>query len=275
MRDFNGRIGGHTVVDLRGKLPRAKGWEIGRRAATSSITWHWNGPSVAPHRQQDGGLLTQLVIDTRFQMKAGWGGTKNGADGLQYHFVVDSEGVVYQTRDMDAMLWHCGHAEGNGQGLAIHFPRGKRVDGVHEGLTLPQWNSARALTDALCTAYGLGRSRVLGHLEWKHMTECPGRTIMGQLEGYRGGRVAQPAPTEVPGLAVYELRATATVLVRQGPGRSFPVAGRLKPGTRIWVDVVKTGEAVDGNTDWVHMARVPNEQADLGFISGTIAQKVA
>src|SRR5438105_4643558 len=111
------------VIDIRDKLPRAS-WTIGTRAATTSLTWHYSGPPVPPMRQYGDGLIDQLIADARWQMRPGWGGTVGGADGLMYHLVIASDGAAYQARDLDALLWHCAHADGNAHGLALHFPLG-------------------------------------------------------------------------------------------------------------------------------------------------------
>jgi len=265
------------AIDWRDRIPRAS-WSIGTRVATTSITVHYNGPAVAPDRQFDGGLLVQLQADARFQMRAGWGGTKNGADGLMYHFCVAADGQVYQTRDVEALLWHCAHQDGNSRGLAIHLPLGGGQDATGR-----QWWAAEALIESLRARYGIPKNRVVGHLEWKHATLCPG-ALQPRVEAYRAHVApAPPEPTHAPGLRRFEVKREFTVpaRVRQAPrvtwpdGRQVEVAGRLKPGTLIYVDVVKTdGQPLDGEARWVHMARVPNEQADLGFLHWSVVTEL-
>lgn len=259
---------GLPIFDIRSRLPQA-GWSIGVRAATTSITWHYNGPAVAPERQSGAGLIAQLIADARHQMRAGWGGTINGAPQLMYHFVIDALGTIYLTADIFAILWHCAHADGNGQGLALHFPLG----GDQQPTAL-QLTTAIRLTDALRLRCSISRERVLGHLEWKHATACPGAHLMQSLRAYRGGQSPTVQPTPVPAnLRRFLLTCAGKANVRQGPGTSFPIAGTLKSGTVVYVDVTKlNGGPVDGNRTWVHMARVPHEQADLGFLSETLGR---
>lgn len=266
------------AIDLRAKLPRDS-WIIGRRARTTSITLHYNGPAVDGTRQSGAGLLDQLIADSNWQMRAGWGGTKNGAPHLMYHIVVCALGKIYLCCDLNEILWHCAHQDGNTNGLAVHFPIGGAQD-----VTSAQWRSGVWVVEALRADFNVPRSRVYGHLEWKHATACPGPRVMKRLNYYRLGQpVELPAPTVVPGLRRFQVLPTLAVpaRVRQAPrihlpdGSEVPVAGRLKPGTPIFVDVIKTdGEMVEGSPNWAHMARVPNEQADLGFIHTSLLKEL-
>jgi len=250
-----------NIKDLRTSLPHTN-WRIGWRDATTSITWHYNGPPVDPTRQRGQGLMAQLRADAIYQMRPGWGATPKGADGLMYHFAIASDGTIYQTRDLDALLWHCAHADGNGHGLALHLPLGG-----DQAPTDPQLDSLYQLTDALRKRYTIPITRVFGHQEWKHATLCPGPALMAALRTYRAGVKAVVIPTPIdPALRRWRVRDGITANVRQGPDTRYPVAGRLKAGTLVYVDATKKGQAIEGRDTWVHMARVPNEQADLGFL---------
>jgi hypothetical protein len=253
------------AIDIRAALPH-RDWQIGRRAATTSITWHWNGPAVPAGRQSGAGLIGQLIADSDWQMRPGWGGTVAGAPHLMYLLVFDALGRIYQTADEREILWHCAHQDGNGRGLALHLPIGEGQEP-----TLPQLAALVRATDLLRDHYRIPLARTVGHLEWKHATACPGPVLMAELERYRTGVPPLAPPTPTPaGLRRFQLRTdlTTNVNVRQGPGVNFPVAGRMKPGTILFVDVVKASEPLDAaHPLWVHMARVPNEQADLGFVA--------
>jgi len=254
------------VIDIRHLLPRAA-WSIGTREATTSATWHYNGPEVPQAHQSGDGLIAQLIADTKWQMRKGWGGTKNGADGLMYHLAIAADGTIYQTRDIDALLWHCAHADGNAHGLAFHFPLGG-----HQEPTPLQLASAFRVSDAARAHFDLPFSRIVGHLEWKHATACPGVSLMQHLAAYRAGRVPQITPT-IPQIGIRRFRIrpdlTLAARVRQGPGVGYDIAGRMKPGTILFINAVKETSDAD-NPRWVHMARVEHEQADLGFISETL-----
>lgn len=247
-----------NAIDIRDKLPRAS-WEIGRRAATTSITVHYNGPAVSPAHQSGDGLIAQLIVDAQWQMRPGGLGAPSGGDGLQYHLVIAADGRVYQARDLDALLWHCGHADGNTNGLAVHLPLGDSQ--------MPsdvQWQATLKTIEILRRTCTISIPRVLGHLEWKHATACPGPNIMQRIVAYRQGQSGIVTPTGGMGLSRYQVvEMDDTLNIREGRGVNYPIAlggtAKLKPGQVIWIDDVTGG--------WAHMALVPNEQADLGFVS--------
>lgn len=267
------------AIDISHLLPHDN-WIIGERESTTSLTWHYNGPEVPSDRQHGEGLIDQLRADAEWQMRPGWGGTKDGAPHLMYHIAIDALGTIYvTTANIQEILWHCAHQEGNGRGIALHYPLGGKQEP-----TTAQLAAGIRVSDAIRARYKLDMRRVFGHLEWKHATACPGTSLMRHLAAYRDGRTPVIVPTPVPaGMRLFKIKPDlgANAQVRQAPrkhwpdGREVPVAGRLKPGTIIFVDVVKSdGEAIAGDTRWVHMARVPHEQADLGFLSMTLLQEV-
>lgn len=249
---------GFDHIDIRDQLPR-RDWRIGARASTTSITWHYNGPAVASERQYGAGLIAQLAADAAWQMRPGWGGTVNGAPHLMYHLVIASDGRVYQTADLAEILWHCAHQDGNSAGLALHFPLGEG-----QQPSTAQMISAIRVSEALRARYAIPLNRTLGHLEWKHATACPGPNLMTHLIEYRSHLAPRVVATPTTaGLRRFQLTCATKANVRQGPGTSYPIAGTLKSGTILFIDVEKPG-------GWLHMAKVEHEQADLGFISETL-----
>lgn len=270
---------GLPIVDWRRKIPRAQ-WEIGRRSIATSQTWHYNGPAVAEHRRAGEQLLQQLINDAAWQMRPGWGGTVHGADGLMYHYAVDAEGVIYQLRDYNARLWHCAHADGNANGLALHVPIG--ADQVP---TIPQLASLVALTQAICTRESIPWSRVYGHLEWKHLTACPGPHLMRALQVERNGGSRPPVePTLAPGIWQARIKHNLTLgaRFRTAPNLAADVAGKFKAGTEIYcepgyvqgdgVDPATYVADVDGDRRWVKLAHVAHQQAPLGYLSRTLLE---
>lgn len=265
---------GFDHIDIRGELPHAS-WSIGQRQATTSLTWHYNGPAVPEERQYGAGLLAQLRSDAAWQMRPGWGGTINGAPSLMYHLVIARDGRVYQTADIQAILWHCAHQDGNSQGLALHFPIG-----AGQQPSQAQMISAIRVSEALRARYGIPLNRTLGHVEWKHATACPGQSLMAHLIAYRSHLTPHVVATPTPaGLRRFRLTCAGKANVRQAPrtrwtdGSPVAIAGTLKSDTIVYVDVVKTdGERIGpkANPNWIHMAKVEHEQADLGFISETL-----
>lgn len=255
------------AIDIQQQLPHAN-WQIGTRRATTSITWHYNGPPVAAERQSGAGLLEQLKGDAKWQMRAGWGGTLAGAPGLMYHLVVAADGQVYQTAPISAILWHCAHQDGNSRGLAVHLPLGGA-----QAPTPVQLAKLIALTEALRARYRIPLDRVLGHLEWRHLTACPGEVLMSHLRDYRAHSVPTVAPTPTPaGLRRWKVRADLQLpaRVRVSPSTEGLITGRFKPGSELYIDREVFGGSVDGNRTWLRLAYVPNEQAALGYISATL-----
>lgn len=269
---------GHVIDleyrDIRDGLPR-KTWEIGRRIETKYLVIHFNGPKVAAARQRGTGVLEQLKIDCDWQMAPGWSGVASGADGLQYHAVIDQDGIIYQTRDWDAMLWHCGHRDGNEKGISIHLLVGvDEKTEVFQPMSDAMKDSLVALMRSFRDAYGISRDRVVGHKELGTTAYCPGEPAMTIIRARRAGSDVPdlhetPLPTS---LAVYRVPLGLRATVRQGPGRSFPVAGDMYARHQdkwVWVDSVHTdanGEEIAGSSTWAHMAYIPNQQPDLGFI---------
>ena len=238
-----------TIHDIQATMPRAA-WSIGlRHAAPRYLTLHYNGPPVAS-RGNVQGELAQLQADARYQMRPGALGSATGGDGLQYHVVVLSDGGIYQTRDLDATLWHCGHVQGNRWSLAIHLPLGGTQDA-----TAAQWAGLTQLFDWLRQTYAIPVTRILGHKEWG-TSVCPGPTLMRRLISWR---TAAPATALARTLTL----ATATPIY-EGPAPTFPIALRgaatLAVGATVPVDAIVTGPLTATDQRWLHLAN------GVGFI---------
>jgi hypothetical protein len=241
-------------------------WTIGRRERTTAQTLHWNGPAIAPSRLRGAGVMDQLRADVKWQTEPGWAGTARGADGLQYHTAVDADGVIYRCRDEDAKLWHCGHATGNAESLSLHLLLGRG-----QAPTEKQWRSTVWVMEDWRRRYNLPIARSFGHMEWTS-SECPGLDVMRLLREYRGAPAKPPPAPSVPvGMRrfVVALPQESRSTVRQGPSRAYAIAGHLRPGHVIYVDAVlpdERGEVINGQRAWAHMALVPDQQTDLGFV---------
>lgn len=245
--------------DWRSRIPR-KSWSIGQQPAKTSITLHWNGPAVLPSRQTGDGLLVQIRdVDASWQMRPGWSNTPDGADGLQYHYVVDPlTGAIYLTRNPDAMLWHCAHPEGNARSVAVHVPIGKG-----QAITNAGWAGCARLFEALIAAYDLAsRDITYGHREWSS-TDCPGPSLWGRLLGWRA-RTDVPNPYQPGAYTVakaYPWVRTAPAigsdnraLKPNGTHYLFPVGGAFP------VKAIVIGDAVGGNPFWAH------HESEIGFV---------
>lgn len=223
------------VLDWRGELPRAA-WSIGERIGTTSITVHWFGARVPDNRQAE---LAALKGAARLHMKPGHI-SEGGADGLQYHYAVLSDGVVVQVRDENAKLWHAAAAEPNEYGLAVLV-----TAGPGDAMTDMQRQSLLELLDAKRVKYNLNRTRVRGHGEWSPgHTACPGAQVLQVVRDYRSSDSAVHR-------GVYRVRVDANL--REGPGTHYPVVEVMPANFRFEADTTVHGELVDTDNDiWVH-----------------------
>lgn len=231
------------IRDIQEALPRAA-WTIGTRpGAPRYATLHYNGPAVKL-RGDTRAELNQLTIDARYHMRPGGLGSPKGGDGLQYHFAVLSDGAIYQTRALDAVLWHCGHKTGNVWSLSVHLPLGGNQDA-----TASQWAATGILFDWLRRTYAIPTERILGHSEWGTKTDCPGPHLMPRLVRWRASATATRLER---GFAI--LRTTP---IYEGPAPRYPVAlagtATLTPAESVQVDAIVVGAYAQGDSRWLHL----------------------
>ncbi|MBX0328698.1 N-acetylmuramoyl-L-alanine amidase [Oscillochloris sp. ZM17-4] len=258
---FNERLKANLPVapeirDIRELIPRAD-WSIGRRdGAPRYITLHYNGPTVMNRTPK--GEVNQLIGDAKWQMRPGGLGAKNGGDGLQYHYVVLSDGTIHQTRDEGDVLWHCGNSVGNQWSLSVHLPLGGQQDA-----TEPQWEATLRLFGWLASKHLIPVQRVLGHKEWKS-TACPGPFLFPRLLRWRD---AAPATVIAATFA-----AQHDVGIYEGPGMTFPIAlgssAVMKKGDEFQADAVLVGQRYNSDVRWFHRAD------GVGFVPWTTVRQV-
>ena len=220
-----------SPLDLRGTLP-SRGSVIGRYAAKTGITLHYNGPPVADRSRH--GELAQLRVDARYHMERVWGTDRNGrplyGKGIMYHFAVLSSGEVVALSDLDEILYHCANATGNRESIAVHLPLGGAQDASEA-----QWDGFGRLCEALIGDFAMaGRQVVRGHREWPRLdgiaqSACPGPLLMRRLVVWRG---MLPAPV------AYRVIASSGANIRRGAGVAYPVAGTVRAGEALLIDAV-------------------------------------
>jgi len=177
-------------VDLRSKLPGSPQPNQGTTRKTS-VTFHWNGPQV---KLSD---IDQLFVDARYHRQKNWGTAQQPAwaNGIQYEWAVGSDGTQYKLRNDGAVLWHCGHGDGNRESISVTF-----LIGQGQRITAAARASAKNLVDKLRAKWGFGANRVYGHLDWSS-SECPGTAYGDFVVPYRQGRLGNLDPkgaVEVP-----------------------------------------------------------------------------
>lgn len=244
------------IIDIRDRLNVQPSTPAGcrrvRKGMVTGATLHYNGPPVSVAGNPARELKHVIEIDAPNHQQ------RIGADSLQYHFVVTSDGKVYQTRDLRFQAWHCGNTDGNEHHLAIHLPIGGAQDA-----TPAQWEATCALFEAILITYKLAsRSAIKGHCEWSS-TLCPGQPLLARLKAWRQG--------ELPTGGMYRIRGdVAAANVREGPGRSFPIAldgkALLYPGDTFDADAIIEGEAIGTNNRWAHW------RTGIGFVHTSLLE---
>lgn len=224
------------IIDFRAELARAS-WSRPARRATRYATVHYNGPAVKAFGYPRG-ELDQLWFDARYHMRA----DVLGADGLQYHAAITSDGNIYQCRDWSLSLWHCGNTIGNAESVSIHLPLGG-----NQIATERQRASLRRLLEALRADYGFDRANVRNHSEWKN-TQCPGNYLRQWVSDYRTEKQAAP-------LEWFETVVNANCRSAPAMSGDVKVIEVTPAGTVFGVDaIIEDGEAYRGERAYVHRA---------------------
>jgi hypothetical protein len=252
------------IKDIRSRLWRKHSTSYRPRSApVIGATIHYNGPALPFFPNPERELRFVINVDHPYHQK------HLGADGLQYHFVVLSNGEIYQTRNLSIIAWHCGNQTGNEQSIAIHLPLGQGQDARPE-----QWAATERLLDALGEDYGFDRSEVVGHNEWPRsrgsakpsetyrllpkQSACPGPLLHLRLSKYRAGEPIEPLTVPLSRwVLLWDCPVRQAPRVHFEDGTSVPIALWLKAGDVIDVDLVKSdGDAQEwlGDKRWLHLA---------------------
>lgn len=182
-----------NITNIINELPRAE-WSIGKRISDPTyITLHYNGPKV--NRRDD---IDWYTFIANFHMRpfafgngaAGDGDATDGADGdgIMYHYAVTSFGEIYQMREDNEILWHCGNIEGNAHSIAVELA----IGGDQEPTEI-QWQRTKELFAFLCEKYSIPKENVKGHNEWKS-TACPGPKLTPLLKQWKTSDTIQLSP---------------------------------------------------------------------------------
>jgi hypothetical protein len=180
------------ISDIRDQLPTNPGGGSGQTmGAIRGAVIHYSAVDYPGDRP----MMDILVSEANFHI-----GPYLGEAGLAYHYSIDPQtGDLYQCRDEDALLWHCGawsnataQGLGNDNALAIHVPGGP-------SLVMSDAALARlvAFLDAKSAEHGFGREAVVGHKELSS-TACPGPLMDQLVLPYRAGALHGEAGTSAP-----------------------------------------------------------------------------
>lgn len=193
------------------------------RSVTKFVTIHYNGPSVAPFKDD----ITLLKADARFHVQ------NRGWDGLAYHYAVGRDGTQYQCRDKTARLNHSGVPQGNSESLAVFVASG-------EGDVPPpvQLLSLENLLENI----GIPPHRVLSHKLWPRATACPGALLSRWLNWYWQKYSYRPVTGTVKWVTN----------VRDQPDVTSHLVRKLSPGTRVTGTTILTNP-VKGDSMWIKL----------------------
>lgn len=200
----------------------------------------------------------------------------NNTPGSSYHDLIGRDGVRYRYLDADKYkAWHAGvntriwidgiQYDGGEVNSAM---LGIELDGACDGT--PATASQLATMAAVLNEYGkrYGFPRDAAHLimhskacepidpSYRSDARC---TTIGDLVALCSGIISYERR--------YRVRYDRSV-VRQGPGRVFPVAGYVDAGVEFLADSIKFGEPIDGDDQWIH----PSSGA--GFITATAVERI-
>lgn len=176
----------HPDVDLRGTLPTNPDGGPRSRVPLASkwgVIVHYNGPAIP----ETADPLTVIHNEAAYHCGPIWGRDAAGrpfyGDGIMYHLMIWRDGTLYQTRDLEDVLWHCGSWPENAQALAIQVMIG---EGQHA--TAEQIERLRQVVDEWQAMGRTDRASVKGHQEVSS-TACPGTLMRDFVWPYRAGEI--------------------------------------------------------------------------------------
>lgn len=259
------------IIDVVSQLPQRPGAPLRAVGGLTSGTLHYNGPATTCAASWPSAWeIAHLKGIAQYHVSKDWSSNGSGdyGHGIMYDFAVFPSGRLYKLRPLNHELWHCANRSGNLTSIAVHMPIGGAQDA-----TPAAWQAFDRLAQALMGEFHFGRDRVFGHTEWPKYTvrggrlvqipnsPCPGPLLMRRLKAWR-----------VQG----ELRRWRVIVpdsvVREGPGRQFPIAlggrGRYAVGHQFDSDTVTIGEVIAGSSEWLH--RVDG----IGFMHRSLVEEV-
>ena len=154
------------MIDLRPWLPREpENDPTPSHFPKSGMTIHYQGVDVA-RDMSDAEAQVLIESDALFHIRKEWAPGVYGG-GLMYAIVIAPSGTTYQTRDLDAVLWHAGDAQGNSDTTPVLVLAGPN--------TPPTPAQYRSLGSVL-----MGQT-TYPHSYWS-ATSCPGDALRQWLE---------------------------------------------------------------------------------------------
>lgn len=161
-------------IDLRQTLPRnhngGPNWRVPAEEKTGLVV-HYNGGPV-PENVPDRGWIERVVtwhLQRDWRSNPASGGIPVRGDGVMYHVAVGRDGMIYQLRDIEDVLWHCGSWPENRTHLSVFV-----ILGGNQRATESQMAALHEVAgEWIASSPHRKRDGVIGHQEvdW---TACPG-----------------------------------------------------------------------------------------------------
>ncbi|MBK9384506.1 MAG: N-acetylmuramoyl-L-alanine amidase [Planctomycetes bacterium] len=122
---------------------------------------------------------------------------QRGYADIGYHYLIDSQGRIWEGRDKRFQGAHAGNTDANERNLGICL----LGNFVSVAPTPAQDRALRILVDAERARYRVSKDQVFGHGEVRkyftgQSTECPGERLMTVVRDLRGGRAGNLADDE-------------------------------------------------------------------------------
>jgi tetratricopeptide (TPR) repeat protein len=119
---------------------------------------------------------------------------QRGYADIGYHYLIDSQGRIWEGRDKRFQGAHAGNTEANERNLGICL----LGNFVSVAPTPAQERALRTLVDTERTRYNVPKDQIFGHGEVRehftgNTTECPGARLMSLVRELRGGRAGNLA----------------------------------------------------------------------------------
>jgi hypothetical protein len=186
------------------------------------------------------------------------------------HYLISKDGRIACIVPPSMRAWHSGNVypvifnNDTSLGIETHYTPG-------ENWTQAGQDALTWLVKSLIQQYGILRQNIETH---RKVAMPVGRKLdPSQLSdsAFYAWRDSLFTPQR---LRKFVVNTTGTIYIRQGPGKSYPVAGTLHQGDEIIVDKVIAGQLIDGNDQWAHVDKSDPKYGDAGFITMTVLKEV-
>ena len=221
-------------------------------------------------------IVVHSTVGT-FESSLNW--LRSPASKVSIHYLISQEGRICRLVREAEQAWHAGvsfwrgRADLNRYSIGIELANRTGMEGFEGQEPYPAEQTAACvwLLRDICARRDIlpSAATIVSHMDIApRRKHDPIGYDMKTLRTLAGA--SEPPPSHNRTFYVVPTQ----VNIRQGPGTAFPIAGQAYRGQVILVDAVVDGEKIGANAGkWVHLARVPPTQFDLGFISANLVRE--